>query len=1207
MASSSSSPPPSSSSPPSPTPPPLQTAKLCRICKQVNFAAILTPREWDEDAGRSRTTFRPEWSGNGGAPDLAWTAYGRDSWTGPSEEYLPRIRTACYDDLSVSTGCERNWERELWKVVELSDLVGVAAAEEEEALVEEAKVGLAAGLSDIDDEDEHVLGEGSGGLGSDLGDIDGTSYQERSLSRGSDPLGKSVLAADARNTVSGFSQGEPLVAAQINHEPEALDADRIPKDTQRSQEDTFGVQANTENSFIDPSASFGDRSRSSSKPSLSRLDPEGDGKESNNGQENSDAKSQEFTLDWADYGDSDQDDDISVSTWSGHSHFTEIQRIDLEKQAQGNWDYRHGQLYYLGSIWDLRSRRHECDLCRRLWRQTRKNPDVKNEYLTKSRCILKLVELKGRRNDGSNSEVVMLNLVYIYGFKLDNPKTSEWLVRMPFVMHGTHRDVVDMRSKMPADQIIPFSDKLFGQARWREDECDYRLFREWLRVCETKHDHRMPNFSDNMAIRFIDVQRKCLVEWNGPASQVPRFVALSYVWGMQHQKVMLTTDRLDDFKQPGFLDQPLDQTIRDSIDLVSRIGENYLWIDALCILQDNREDKVTQIPQMHKIYGKAVLTIIAAAGHHADFGLPGVGVKSRTGNWFKLELDDIRVLFRSHTKLYAPSLDVGFTENYLYTSIYQSRAWTFQEGHLSTRVLVFTKDQVYWECEKCTWCEETHWESDSIDFISWRAVKDPTPLDVWTDRFERHAYDMLGADEPEKPEPVRNSYAALVKEYSNRYLSYDQDIMDGCTGVLSSIKEREQSDFLFALRTRYFGNDLLFNITKAIPRRFPGQASVEAGFPTWSWASWKGTIEIANEARNNSYDLVENLLPCDGVKCYILDTDQHGQRSLRVVNETGGWQFRQDYVKVGEGIYDPTHFDISERVSHRHEELTGSEKGSQASGSQEIPDLAHRQSNTTDQSSPTALSEPILRVEENAESSAAIANIPEYPQNLSVTDIESHPAFLELVPNFHIIFPTFSSIVVLLTEFDEMSIRMSNVIMAGTKKTRGDGVWSNQDPVQRKVYACRRKIDRTDPPSKKDSSIDPDTAVAEEAGAQGSLLENPLPCPCCGKLPAPIALPEGFEQGPYLGRLPPLSTAWDAKGYLDAVPDGVYRLLWMNNNQLPMFGHLLCKPVSESASSDGNWDGEILQRVSGVVGPPDILQREQQERYAAEWGIHILG
>ena len=77
--------------------------------------------------------------------------------------------------------------------------------------------------------------------------------------------------------------------------------------------------------------------------------------------------------------------------------------------------------------------------------------------------------------------------------------------------------------------------------------------------------------------------------------------------------------------------------------------------------------------------------------------------------------------------------------------------------------------------------------------------------------------------------------------------------------------------------------------------------------------------------------------------------------------------------------------------------------------------------------------------------------------------------------------------------------------------------------------------------------------------------------------------------------------------HLAAIPDGVYRFLWMNNNQIPTFQHLLCRPVSSSASKDGKWDGEILERVSGAMGPTDILEKAQQEKFAAEWKLHILG
>jgi Heterokaryon incompatibility protein (HET) len=1119
-----------------------QMSQLCRVCKHVNFAAILTPREWDEEARKTQTIFRPEWNGNGKSPDLEWTGCGKTKRTGPSEDYLPQIRTAEYDELSVST-------IEAYKVLDtLKQPAEVLACDPPI----EANSILAADLSDIENEDGYLSEQ----------------QEEVDFQAGS--------GADGAK-----SQVHPLKGEQRQKDSEIGNADEI----------VIPAMSGSDNRPQSPSEA--------SACSAQDSDLERDENEIANGQDDDDHQSQDKNGDWSDTDDDDDgkyDDDTdsheSASTWSNDSHFTEIQRIDLEKQAQGNWNYRHGQLYYLGSIWDLRSRRHECDLCWRLWRQTRLNPDVKNEYLTKSRCILKIMELKGRKTDGTNREVIMLNLVYIYGYKLHDPRDDDWIVTPSFVFHGTHRDVCDLRSKTATDQIIPFSDRLYGQARWRNDECNYNLFREWLRVCETKHDHQVPESTGEMAIRLIDVQRKCLIEWNGPTTEAPRFLALSYVWGRSQQKVMLTTDKMSEFKHPGFFDRPLDQTIRDSIDLVSRMGEKYLWIDTLCICQDSREDKDNQIPQMHEIYGKAIVTIIAAYGDGAGWGLPGVGVKSRIGSRFKLELNDIQILFRGTTKIFAPGLDIGFTENYLNSSVYQTRAWTFQESRLSTRVLVFTRDQVYWECEKCTWCEETHWEADSVDFVGWRAVKDPVPQDIWQDRFERRAYDILGADEPEKSEPPRNSYATIVKEYSNRNLSHNEDILDACTGVLSSIKEREQSDFLFALRTKHFGNDLLFNILKAVPRRFPDQTSVESGFPTWSWVSWKGGIDMANEPRNNSHDLVENVVPCDGVKCYMLEIDQLGRRSIRVINETGGWRFQPNYVRVGEGIYDLAESHIPARDPYQDEETVDVIEASPVPGIQK--DV---QGLTQDQRDPTA-----------------IADMLEYSQDLTLADIESHPAFSKIVPNLHIIFPTFSSIVVLRTEYDELSIALSKVVIAGTKKTRGGGVWETRDHIQRKLYVCRKKKKRDDsfPPTATTVEQNQDNAAGKGEYSHDSAMEDPSTCPCCGKDSTPAALPASLELGPYIGRLPPLSTSWNPAEYIATIPDGVYRLLWMNNNQLPMFGHLLCKPVSTSTSPStddaGNYRGaEILQRVSGVVGPTSILQREDQERYAAEWGVFVLG
>jgi hypothetical protein len=66
------------------------------------------------------------------------------------------------------------------------------------------------------------------------------------------------------------------------------------------------------------------------------------------------------------------------------------------------------------------------------------------------------------------------------------------------------------------------------------------------------------------------------------------------------------------------------RSIQETITFVSELGERYLWIDSLCIVQDDETVKHGQVMNMEAIYGNASFTIIAAGGEDADAGLPGV-------------------------------------------------------------------------------------------------------------------------------------------------------------------------------------------------------------------------------------------------------------------------------------------------------------------------------------------------------------------------------------------------------------------------------------------------------------------------------------------------------------------------------------------------------------------------------------------------------
>jgi hypothetical protein len=152
----------------------------------------------------------------------------------------------------------------------------------------------------------------------------------------------------------------------------------------------------------------------------------------------------------------------------------------------------------------------------------------------------------------------------------------------------------------------------------------------WIEACEERHGGCAAplslNFSDAFRglhiLRLIDVDAGCLVE----TSQLERYVALSYVWGSV-PNLRLTKANRTAMLAPNALEQvfqALPPTIQDAIVLVQRLRARYLWVDSLCLLQNDGDDLQHGVNAMDLIYERAWLTIVAACGHDANARLPGV-------------------------------------------------------------------------------------------------------------------------------------------------------------------------------------------------------------------------------------------------------------------------------------------------------------------------------------------------------------------------------------------------------------------------------------------------------------------------------------------------------------------------------------------------------------------------------------------------------
>jgi hypothetical protein len=194
----------------------------------------------------------------------------------------------------------------------------------------------------------------------------------------------------------------------------------------------------------------------------------------------------------------------------------------------------------------------------------------------------------------------------------------------------------------------------------------------WLLACETTHSEDCAlspaAFSEAFPgldkIRLIDVEQGCLVEFKDHCP----YIALSYVWGTV-SGFRLTTSNRSKLSVPGGVTDAWDmlpRTIVDAITLCRKLNCRYLWVDALCLVQNDARELEQGINVMDQIYERSRLTIVAACGHDANAGLPGVRDGSR-----KDTVIATQVIPGTHLGLY-----LGL-DRLLDRSVYYSRAWTW--------------------------------------------------------------------------------------------------------------------------------------------------------------------------------------------------------------------------------------------------------------------------------------------------------------------------------------------------------------------------------------------------------------------------------------------------------------------------------------------------------------------------------------------------
>ncbi|KAK1842791.1 heterokaryon incompatibility protein [Colletotrichum chrysophilum] len=340
---------------------------------------------------------------------------------------------------------------------------------------------------------------------------------------------------------------------------------------------------------------------------------------------------------------------------------------------------------------------------------------------------------------------------------------------------------------------------------------DPEMLKNWLRLCRENHscqsgDSSQESLDFSHCLRFIDLEQEALVSCAETGTVVPEYATLSYVWG-RAQKLLLRRHNFESFRSSGALSPripEMEATIRDAMQLVRSIGIRYIWIDALCIIQDCYNDKSRTIPVMDQIYGNAAVNICAASGTSVRNGIEGSPMTPR--NLAHLPIATCAGLTLMATKT---------VESRIQNTRWNSRAWVFQERVLSKRSLIFVEDCVFFQCHQATWSEE---------------VCSASSIPAWTLEMVSSPFNSIAKN------PVR-LYLEYVELYSVRQMASKSDRINGFMGVLAMLKPLLGTTFFFGLPSSYFDLAVLWE-TKNDETEIDWNRMSE--FPSWPWCGWIG-------------------------------------------------------------------------------------------------------------------------------------------------------------------------------------------------------------------------------------------------------------------------------------------------------------------------------------------------------------------------------
>ncbi|MCJ1469960.1 hypothetical protein MMC07_008605 [Pseudocyphellaria aurata] len=373
--------------------------------------------------------------------------------------------------------------------------------------------------------------------------------------------------------------------------------------------------------------------------------------------------------------------------------------------------------------------------------------------------------------------------------------------------------------------------------------------REWLSDCAWSHEQCRKPAASQLPTRVVDVSaggssdKPRILETRGKKGE---YLTLSYCWGKQSVGLLNTQNQAAYYEQLDVT--AISPTLRDAIDLTKRLGFRFIWIDALCIIQDCERDKEKELSCMRRTYQDSILTIVASSASGADEGF----LADRSN-------EDLGILMNRHLVDQGVSVDQSDLSNpsstyeipfryksgcigrmFFRTDYYAGdllepvnrRAWTLQEQLLTPRHLLYSSHTLQWRCRSRSRNLD---DSLHVDMYQYAFMQ---PLAIDEHKASFNAEDE--GDEQAKQQreaAIWKSWTDILHQYCIRQASLSDDKLVALGGAAEEFSRVLNGRYVAGLWDNLLCDQLLWECP-GLRRSRPAQYRA----PSWSWAAIDGPV-----------------------------------------------------------------------------------------------------------------------------------------------------------------------------------------------------------------------------------------------------------------------------------------------------------------------------------------------------------------------------